>query len=117
MGLLGIKVFYFKEKNMIKEIQDSGILKDFFGSGWDLEEENIRYITFQYDTTNDNDIRLKNFINKILYNYQLLCENCMFSKKIDRIYLDCEKHGFLDWYKSSNPDHDGSLCKDYKRKI
>lgn len=29
MGLLGIKVFYFKEKNMIKEIQDSGILKDF----------------------------------------------------------------------------------------
>lgn len=41
----------------------------------------------------------------------------MFSKKIDRIYLDCEKHGFLDWYKSSNPDHDGSLCKDYKRKI
>ncbi len=101
---------------MIQEICDSPIFKNFM-PGIDLQEENIRYVTFQYDTTNDNDLRIKNLIKQILYENQPLCENCQFSKKVDMIYLDCEKCGFLDWYQSKNPKHDGSLCKNYKKKF
>ena len=53
----------------------------------------------------------------MLLREQPLCENCKFSERVDTIYLDCKKHGFLDWYKSVNPEHDGSLCEDYKENL
>ena len=82
-----------------------------------LEEKNKRYVTFEYDATNDNDIRIKKMIKEMLLREQPLCENCKFSERVDTIYLDCKKHGFLDWYKSVNPEHDGSLCEDYKENL
>ena len=56
----------------------------------------------------------KRMIEKLLFEQQPLCEKCKYSKKIDSSYLDCEKHGFLDWVHSFNREHDGALCKDYK---
>jgi len=51
---------------MFTEICDSYIIKDFFGPGKDLQEENQRYITFQYNIKNNNDIKIKNTIKKFL---------------------------------------------------
>ena len=60
---------------------------------------------------------LKKMIKEMLLREQPLCENCKFSERVDAIYLDCKKHGFLDWYQSVNPEHDGSLCEDYKENL
>lgn len=98
---------------MFHEICDSYIFAN-FTPNINLEEENKRYVTFEYDTTNDNDMRIKRMIKKLLFEQQPLCEKCKYSKKIDSSYLDCEKHGFLDWVHSFNREHDGALCKDYK---
>ena len=56
-------------------------------------------------------------IKEMLLREQPLCENCKFSERVDTIYLNCKKHGFLDWYQSVNPEHDGSLCEDYKENL
>ena len=98
---------------MFHEICDSYIFEN-FAPNINLEEENKRYVTFEYDTTNENDMRIKRMIKKLLFEQQPLCEKCKYSKKIDSSYLDCEKHGLLDCIHSFNREHDGALCKDYK---
>ena len=42
---------------MFHEICDSYIFKN-FAPNINLEEENKRYVTFEYDTTNENDMRI-----------------------------------------------------------
>lgn len=41
-----------------------------------LQEENKRYMTLEYDTTKDNDNKIMQLINELLFNEQPRCERC-----------------------------------------
>lgn len=92
---------------MIEEIQDTF-----------TDKENIREVTFRYDTKTDVELlkKLKDFLN----DNQSTCFNCKNYYKEGCIgeyqAACCRIHGCLEVVGHPHYDCDGSKCSDYKRK-
>ena len=99
---------------MISMVQDSFQVKD-FAPGVNLKEENTRYVTYAYRVDKQHDLILKKAIETLLDWFQPKCSNCEHcTEQID--CMMCDVHGLINYYQFFNPDQDGTLCDDYKRK-
>lgn len=97
---------------MVREICDSYEFNGHHG------EINQRYVTFAYNTNNEQDMKYIQEINNIL-NRQNLCNNCV------NYYMDgyfcgyspasCKVYGCLEIPSNPHYDGDGSKCEYYKR--
>ena len=99
---------------MVKEIVDSFEYKN-FAPGIDLREENTRYVTFKFKTDNQNDMRIRDLIEEILFTEQDVCMACVYFEKEVDCFM-CKKNGCLTDIHNKYNDLDGSKCDSFKRR-
>ena len=83
-------------------------------------DDNARVSEYEYDTTNQNDMKIMSAIEELIDSSQPTCSNCIHCYRDGGFSswsaLTCKIHGCLEWIHHEHYDLDGSKCPDYKRK-